>query len=216
VSEAPGPPTSHPLNVTANARLDFALRLGAENWERAVRRAGQPAMLAWMRGRFDRPDLVDEAADLVAAFLEAEDDEERAVARAELAEVVENEDDELADTLWEGVLAHGRATADPEYLFEATRRLAIIAEQYGDPLAAAEYYIDFLNWRREDANASEVEPVEVAFEEVIRLAEADGEQRAAALFNHRYANYQRHVDTEREAATAGDWEPRPEPYESWT
>lgn len=216
MTDEPERPAGQPMLLTPNARLDFALRLGWENWERVARRAGADDVAGWLRARLRRPDLASDATDLVRSLVEAEDAEDQAVLRAELAELLEGEDDELADTLWEGVLTHGRETGDADYIVEATRRLAAIAEGYGDPLAAAEYYIDFLNWRREGEHTSEIEPVEEAFEEIIRLAEVDGERAAAALFTHRYATYQRRVDADHESATTGDWETKTVPYASWS
>lgn len=207
--------TPQPVTFTASPRLDFALRLGWEHWERAAARAGADGLGAWLHGRLqDRALAAEVAASLAGLFAET-DPEERAVRRAEIAEMIEGTDDELADALWEGVLAFGREHDDPDYLFEATRHLAAIAERSGDPLAAAEYFIDFLTLRRQDDRASDAEPVEIAFEEIVRLAEADDAPKAAAIFAYRHAAYHRLVEAEDDRATAGDWEPDPAPYESW-
>jgi hypothetical protein len=205
-----------PLSHSINPKLDFALRLGWENWERAASRLGNDALAAWLQARLKDQAASDEAAGLLSTLFQEQDPEERAVHRAELAELIEETDVELADTLWEGVLAYGREADDPEYLFEATQHLAGIAERYGEPLAAAEYYIDFLNWRREDDHASDTEPVETAFEEIARLAEADGEPKAAAIFSFRQVTYHRLAEAEDDRATSGDWEPYPTPYQSWS
>jgi hypothetical protein len=98
---------------------------------------------------------------------------------------------------------------------EATTRLAAIAEAQGDPLAAAEFYIDFLNWRRLPGHASDPEALETAFDEIVRLATLDGAQKAAALFAYRQATYTRLLDAEDDRAVEGDWEKDPAPYESW-
>ncbi|MGH2558518.1 MAG: hypothetical protein ACRDJH_05595 [Thermomicrobiales bacterium] len=207
---------SQPLSLSVNPKLDFALRLGWENWERAAARLGDDALASWLHARLKDQEVVAEATGLLSALFKEQDPEERAVLRAELAELVEETDDQLADTLWEGVLAFGREADDPDYLFEATQHLAGIAERYGDPLAAAEYFIDFLNWRREGKHASDAEPVEAAFEEIARLAEADGEPKAAAIYSFRQTNYHLLVEAEDDRATSGDWEPDPVPYQSWS
>ncbi|MGH2530676.1 MAG: hypothetical protein ACRDJW_00090 [Thermomicrobiales bacterium] len=205
-----------PMAISVNPKLDFALRLGWENWERAASRLGEEDRAAWLHARLKDRNLAAAAAGLLSALFEEEDAEERAVHRAELAELIELTDDELADTLWEGVLAFGREANDSDYLFEATQHLGAIAERYGDPLAAAEYFIDFLNWRRDGDHASDAEPIEVAFEEITRLAEVDGEPKSAAIFTYRQANYHRLVEAEDDRTTAGDWEPDPTPYQSWS
>jgi hypothetical protein len=142
----------------------------------------------------------DEAADALFAL-------------AELAE--ETGDDLLADTLWEGVLDRGRAAGDGDLIAEASRRLSGLAGRLGDPIAAAEFLIDFLNWRRQPGHASDPEDVETAFEEIVRLAEADGAQRAAAEYAYRQVGFTRLLDTDDPRAVEGDWEPDSAAYESW-
>jgi len=154
--------------------------------------------------------------DHMDALLTAEDPDEATFARAELAELVEEADDALADTLWEGVLDRGYETDDSDLIFEATSHLAAIAEDHDDPLAAAEYFIDFLNWRRRPGSVSDTESVETAFDEVIRLAEADGQPKEAALYEFRQVAFTRLADAEADQATAGDWETDSAPYASWS
>ncbi len=203
-----------PLSLTLSPKLDAALLAGWEAWEVAARAEGADRVAAWLARRLEELPATAELVEPIAALLGAEDDEHRAIARAELAELVEG-DDLLADTLWEGVLADGLETADPDLIFEATSRLAALAEEHGDPLAAAEYAIDFLNWRRQPEHASDVEAVETAFDEIVRLARLDGDQRAAALYEYRQAGFTRLAEAEDERATAGDWESQPAPYQSW-
>jgi acyl-CoA synthetase (AMP-forming)/AMP-acid ligase II len=148
--------------------------------------------------------------------VEADDPDERALARAELAELVEGEDDLTADTLWEGVLAHARDTDDPDLMVEAIAHLAEIAEAHGDPLAAAEFQIEFLNWRRQPGHASDADAVLDAFDEVVRLARLDGDPKAAALYEFRQASFARLAEADDERAYQGDWERDPKPYESWS
>ena len=134
-------------------------------------------------------------------------------ALAELAE--ETEDDLLADTLWEGVLDRARDVMDGDLIAEATRRLAAVAERHGDPLAAAEFFIEFLNWRRQSEHASDPEDVEVAFDEIVRLATADGAQQAAAQFAYRQVGFTKLLEADDPRAVEGDWEAEALPYQTW-
>ena len=204
-----------PLTLTTNPKLDAALNAGWEAWDEEARRAGVDAVAVWLARRTGAAGTREELLQPVRALLSAADAEERAVACAELAEVVGDNDDLVADMLWEGMLAAGREADDAEVLFEATTHLAAIAEALGDPLAAAEYYLEFLNWRREAGHVADPDAVLGAFDEVVRLARLDGEQRAAALFEYRQAGFGRLVDAEDERATEGDWERDPAPYASW-
>jgi hypothetical protein len=161
------------------------------------------------------PDLVDVAAPLLLAAIDS-DPEEAADALFGLAELAEEAgDDLLADTLWEGTADHARASGDGDLVAEATRRLAALAERLGDPLAAAEFHIGFLNWRRQPGHSSDPEDVEGAFDEIVRLAGADGAQRAAAEFAYQQAQFTRLLEAEDERAVEGDWESDPRPYTSW-
>lgn len=199
-----------------NPRLDAALAGGCDAWERAVREAGVARATAWLAQRTG-PDVPrDDLHDHLAGLMEAGDEDEATVARAELAELLEENDDELADVLWERVLEHGMTTEDGELIFEATSRLAGIAEDHGDPLVAAEYFVDFLNWRRQADHVSDPESVQTAFEEAIRLAEIDGEPNVAALYSYRQVRFTKVVEADAEAATIGDWETDRAPYESWS
>jgi hypothetical protein len=204
-----------PLTLTTDAQLDVALRLGWERWEAAAANTGADGVAGWLAHRLGDPEMKRELLDPVRGLLSATDPDERALSRAELAELLEGEDDFVSDTLWEGVLAYGRDADDAEVIFDATTHLATIAEEHGDPLAAAEYYLDFLNWRRQPGHGSDPEAVETAFEEVIRLALLDGEQSAPALFEYRQAAFTRLLDADDERATEGDWERDPAPYTSW-
>lgn len=208
-------PIGQPLSLTANPRLDAALQLGWEAWEAAAKSAGPAGVLAWLRARLELPPDGGDITGPIEELLTATDPEQQAVARTELAEILEGDDDALADTLWEGVLAYGLDAGDADYVFEASSHLARIAEELGDPLAAAEYFIDFLNWRRQADHSSEIEQVEVAYEEIVRLSEIDDEPQASAVYSHRQAQYNRLAEAEDERASAGDWETSPEPYGSW-
>jgi hypothetical protein len=199
-----------------NPKLDTALSAGWRAWETVASELGAAKVAAWIAQRAGDDVPRQALLEHVEALFTASDDDERAVSRAELAELLEEADDGLADALWEGVLEHGTANGDAEVVFEATNHLAGIAEAYGDPLAAAEYYIDFLNWRRMPDNVSDAESVQTAFDEVVRLAEADGEPKIAALFAFRQVGFTKLADVEDDRATAGDWEPDPSPYASWS
>ena len=99
---------------------------------------------------------------------------------------------------------------------EATRRLSVIAERNGDLLAAAEFFIEFLNWRRQPEHSSDPEDVEVAFDAVARLATADGAQQAAAQFAFRQVGFTKLLDVDDPRVVEGDWEADPTPYQAWS
>ncbi len=209
------PSSVAPLGLTVNPMLDAAVGTGWEAWDAAARVAGVETVTAWLAHRLGVPSAKGEAGPLVQALLDAHTSEERAEAASELAELVDGVDDLVADTLWEGVLAAGWEAEDPDIIFEATVRLAGIAEAHGELLAAAEYVIAFLNWRRQDGRVSDAEQVETAFDEVVRLATLDGAVRQAAVYAYRQAGYTRLVEEEDERAVEGDWERDRRPYEGW-
>jgi hypothetical protein len=212
---APMRPDGQPLTFTVNPRLDAALLQGWEAWEDAARIEGVEETARWLAHRIGQPRLKEDLIDSVHTLLLSANEEERALARAEIAELADEPDPMLADTLWEGVLEAGYHLDDPDIIFAATTHLAAIAEAQGDPLAAAEYYINFLNWRRADEHTSDAEHVQTAFDEIIRLARLDGDQRAAALYEFRQAQFTRLEEAEDDRVTVGDWETDPRPYESW-
>jgi len=208
--------TSAPLNVTVDPKLDAAMGAGLEAWEKAARAAGLARVTAWASRRAGDEVPRDDLREHIGALLVAQDPDEEAFARAELAELLAESDDALADLLWEGVLERGLETDDPDLIFEATTHLSAIAEDLSDPLAAAEYFIDFLNWRRRPGSVSDPESVQTAFEEIIRLAEIDGQPQVCAAFSYRQVGYTKLVDAEDDAATSGDWETDSAPYSSWS
>ena len=185
-------------------------------WERVIREVGLTRATAWAAQRTGEDVPKDDLREHLGALIEAADEDESTFARAELAELIEENDDELADLLWERVLQRGLATDDPDLIFESSSHLAGIAEDLGEVLAAAEYFIDFLNWRRQPNSVSEPEAVQTAFDEVIRLAEIDGEPKVSAIFTFRQAQYTKLADSEAEQATSGDWEKDRAPYAIWS
>jgi hypothetical protein len=205
----------HLLNFTPSPKLDAALQSGWEAWQAAARGEGTDRVAAWVAHRLRNPALKTDVRDTIETAVMAVDDDDRALALSEIAEIAEGHDALLADTLWEGVLALGLDLDDPDLIFEATTHLAAIAEDHGDPLAAAEYYLDFLNWRRQADHASDPDQVETAFDEVIRLANLDDDRRAAALFEYRQAQFTRLAEADDDRASTGDWESNPAPYTSW-
>jgi hypothetical protein len=213
VSSAEGGPA--PLRLTRSPRLDNALRLGWESFSRTLAAAGPQDAARWLSARTGDPELSDVAEPLLAAALGNDPDEaaDALFALAELAE--ETEDDLLADTLWEGVLDRAREFGDGDLFAEATRRLAAVAERHGDPLAAAEFFIEFLNWRRQPEHAADPEDVEVAFDEIVRLATADGAQQAAARYAYRQVQFTKLLDADDPRAVEGDWEIDALPYQTW-
>lgn len=209
------PPSGQPLTFSPHPKLDHALQMGWPAWIMAARTVGAETVASWMARRLGDAAMQSALLDPVRVVLGTEDVDVRAVATAELAELAEDQDDLLADTLWDGVLAAGRRADDPDLIFEATVHLSAIAEAHGDPLAAAEYYMDFLNWRRIPSHVGEPEAVETAFDEIIRLAQLDGAQEAVARWEYRQAGYARLLDAGDDRATEGDWERDPAPYAGW-
>jgi hypothetical protein len=205
-----------PIAFTLNPKLDAALQAGWAAWQEAAQTEGHDRVASWLAHRLRNPTLKSDLLDTIEALLLADEAEDRAVALSEIAEIAEGHDDLLADTLWEGVLDAGFESDEPDFIFEAVSHLAAIAEDHGDPLAAAEYYLAFLNWRRQDAHASDPDDVESAFDEVIRLAELDGDRRAAALYAYRQAQFTRLTETDDDRSQTGDWEADPTPYQSWS
>ena len=215
MSDPPNHSASRPLTLTTNPRLDAAAQAGWEAWAAAAREAGAAAVAGWLARRAGDADLRGEALPAVEAVLAAGEPDEAVAARAELAELAEAIDDLLADTLWEGVLAAAREAEDGDAVAEATGRLAAIAEANGDPLAAAEFHVEFLNWRRQPEHSSDPEDVEVAFDEIVRLATADGAQQAAAQYAFRQVGFTKLLDADDPRAVEGDWEAEALPYQTW-
>jgi len=202
--------------LTRSPRLDNALRLGWESFSRTLAAAGPGEAARWLSARTGDPELADVAESLLASALGSDPDEaaDALFGLAELAE--ETEDDLLADTLWEGVLDLSRRADDGDLMAEATRRLAAVAERNGDPLAAAEFFIEFLNWRRQPEHSSDPEDVEVAFDEIVRLANADGAQQAAAQYAYRQVGFTKLLDADDPRAVESNWESDSLPYETWS
>jgi hypothetical protein len=205
-----------PLEITLSPKLDAALRTSGLAWEEAAGEEGIARTLGWLKRRLSEEAREMELEEPLAALLDAEDEDARVYARLELAELVEGEDDELADALWESTLSHGIATDDGDLVFEAASHLSAIAEENGEPLAAAEFFVDFLNWRRMPDHSSDPEQVQTAFDEIVRLAEVDGEPKIAAEFQFRQVRYTRLADADDERAVTGEWEDHPQPYASWS
>ncbi len=204
-----------PLVLSVNPRLDAAVLRGWADWETAAREAGSAAVAAWLAHRADDPAFAIEVREMVDALLTETDADELVDLRLELAELFDEVADGLAETLWEGVLAAATGAGHGDALAEASGRLAAIAEEHGDPLGAAEHWIDVLNWRRQSDHASDPEAVEHAFEEIIRLARLDGEARAEAIFSYRQGAFSRLLAAADDRTLAGDWERDPAPYTSW-
>ena len=206
---------SSPLRLTRSPRLDNALRLGWESFSRTLAAAGPQDAARWLSARTGDPELAEVAEPLLASAL-GDDPDEAADALFGLAELAEEtEDDLLADTLWEGVLDRAREVGDGDLIAEATRRLAALAERHGDPLAAAEFFIEFLNWRRQPEHSSDPEDVEVAFDEIVRLATADGAQQAAAQYAYRQVGFTQAPRRGRPAGGRGRLGGRRAPVQSW-
>jgi hypothetical protein len=208
--------SGEPLTLTTNPRLDAALMQGLDRWLATSREVGVTGTVRWLAQRSDLGEHRETVQEILEALHAVEMPDEAVTLYAELGDMLIGEDDVMADALYEAVLAHGIATSDAEAIEDAVVHLAEIAEALTEPLTAAEYYIDFLNWRREDEHASDPESVLNAFDEVIRIATEDGAQQAAALFQFRQAQFSRLVEAGDERATTGDWEIAPDPYVIWS
>jgi hypothetical protein len=208
--------TNAPLNLTMNPKLDIALGEGWNAWETAAREAGIARTTSWAAQRAGEDVPRADLKEHIQALLETEDPDDAVFARAELAELIEGADDTLSHILWEGVIEFGIESDDPDLIFEATTHMAAIAETHEELQVAAEYYIEFLNWRRNPGVVSDPETVLTAFDEIIRLAEEDGEPKAAALFGFRQVAFAKLVESEAETAGEGDWEADGKRYESWS
>lgn len=204
-----------PLVLSVSPKLDTAARNGWSAWEASAREAGSATVAGWLAHRIEDPGFAIHARAMIEALLTETDPDALVDVRLELAEFLDEADDELAETLWDGVLEAATMAAHGDALAEASGRLAAIAEEEGDLLGAAERYIDFLNWRRQLDHASDPDAVENAFEEIMRLATADGDARAAALFSYRRASFTRVLDAADDRALAGDWERDAAPFTSW-
>jgi hypothetical protein len=189
--------------------------MGWESFSRTLAATGPQDAARWLSARTGDPELAEVAEPLLASALDGDPDEaaDALFGLAELAE--ETEDELLADTLWEGVLDRAREIGEGDLIAEATRRLAALAERNGDPLAAAEFFIEFLNWRRQPGHSSDPEDVEVAFDEIVRLATADGAQQAAAQYAYRQVGFTKLLDADDPRAVEGDWESDAPAYQSW-
>lgn len=209
------PDAPRPLTLTADPRLDSAVAKGWEAFAAAIASAGATGAARWLARRAGDPDLAETAEPLFDA-LRNDDLEERGEALLALAEIAEEvEDDALADAFWEGALESAEEAADADAIGEVTGRLAALAERLGDALAAAEYRIAFLNWRRQPGRVSDPEAVEEAFDEIVRLALRDGAQKDAAVWAYRQTRYTRLLEADDERAVEGDWEADPSPYAGW-
>ena len=203
------------LTLTTDPRLDQAAARSAEDWEAAARQAGASRTAAWLRRRVDQPESMVAIEEAVAHLLLSEDAADLVEARIELAELVEGGDDLLAETLLDAAHAYAAEIGDGEMLAGISSQLAAISERQGDQLTAADYHLDFLNWRRQPGRTSDPDDILSSFDEVIRYADLDGEPAASALYTYRQATFTRLVDAGDERAVEGDWERDGAPYRSW-
>jgi hypothetical protein len=208
-------PDRPPVVFTTNPRLSFALRGSGADLERAMEAVGVEQTQAWLQDRVgDQIEPADLEAAL-AAWFGAASANERVIARVELAELIGETDEGTAELLWEASLRDGYERGDAELAFDAVANLARIAEEAGDPLAAAEYFIEFLTWRRRPGSVSDPEFVHQAFEEIVRLAELERQAGVAARYEHAHAQFTRLEDAEDDRATEGDWAPGSPPLAGW-
>lgn len=189
---------------------------GIDPWIVAVRDRGALATSKWLIRRSIEVELDEE---LVLEALEnmilAEDPGEAALACAELAEIVQVGDLELADLLWFSVRDYAISVNDPELIVDSTTQIAEIAFELDEVTTAGEVWIDFLNWRREPESTSDAETVLIAFDEIIRSAEMDGAHGDAAKYGYLQVQFQKLVDAEDRRATVGNWMPDQTPFVGW-
>ena len=204
-----------PMVFTTNPRLSFALHGNGADFEKAMESVGREKTLAWLQNRVGDAIAPEYLEGAIAAWFDAESNDERVMARAELAEMLLDVDESTSELLWEASMRHGFERDDSEQAFDAVSHLARFAEETGDPATAAELYIDFLNWRREAGRVSDPESIHQAFEEIIRLAQASGEAAVAARFEHAHAEFASLDETGAESASEGDWSPNVGPYTGW-
>jgi hypothetical protein len=205
-----------PLTFSFDAGLDSALTRGWSGWIEAARKKGVERTTEWLLRRDDTGLEPNELEPLIEAVLASEAPFDRAMAASELAEYIEVEDDAMAATLWEGVLVSGRDANDSEVYFEGLSQLAEIEIEYGDPQAAAALYVDFLNWTREPGRSIEADSIFGAFDQLILLAEADGEPAAAADYGHAQTRFFRFVEGDDARIVEQDWDPAHGPYVVWS
>lgn len=206
---------TNPLTLTTNPHLSLALQDDGPAFEGALLEVGEDKAHAWLRARVGDEIAPAMLHDALAAWFAASTPDDRVMARADLAELTAGIDDAVSELLWDASLQDGFERADGDQVFDAVSHLARIAESSGDPLAAAEFYIEFLNWRRAGDHVSDPESVHEAFEELVRLAEVDGEPAAAARFAHAHSVFSRLSDEDDTAAATGDWTPKTPPFAGW-
>ena len=206
-----------PLVFSANPRLDGALANGIDAWEAEVAERGVLATAKWLMQRSAEVQLDTEFVyEAIENLLTSERRDDRMLARAELAEMVQAGDLTLADLLWFAVRDTAIDLGDADMIAEASTHIGEIAFEVDEPTTAAEVWIDFLNWRREPDSTSDPETVLTAFDEVIRAAEMDGAHTDAARFSYLQVQFQALVDTEDERAKVGNWMPNETPFNVWT
>ena len=208
-------PETNPLTLTTNPRLSLALQADGPGFEEALEAVGQEKAEAWFRNRIGDEVEQEMLHDAIARWFDATSLEDRVMARVELAELTEDADGAVSELLWEASMRDGFERDDSDQAFDGAAHLARLAETSGDPLTAAESYIEFLNWRRTEGHVSDPETVHHAFEEVIRLAELDGAAQHSARFQHAHSVFTRIADEDEASASEGDWAPQTPPYTGW-
>jgi hypothetical protein len=204
-----------PISFTTSPRLSMALHGSGAEFERAMESVGAQQTLTWLMNRADQAVDHELLAELVQTWFEATSNEQRIMPRAELAELMADADPQTAEILWEASMRDGFERNDGDQAFDAVSQLARLAEDAGDPLVAAEYYIEFLNWRRGEGHLADPESVHAAFEEIIRLANVDGNAAAAATFGHAHSEFARYEDHLGAQSSEGDWTVNRTPFNGW-
>lgn len=204
-----------PLILSIDASLDHAAGSGWESWRSIAITREPDAVLRWLTAQLPAGVTVDDVRDPLAVLVGESLPDEQAYAAAELGELFDADEPGLATLFWEALLEAGKAAGDAEMVFDGISRLSGIEEELGDLLTAAEYYIQFLNWRRKGDHASDPESVLTAFDELIRLAELDDAPRAVAMFAHLQAQFLQYVESDASVAELGDWAVGTTEFVSW-
>lgn len=206
---------TNPLTLTTSPRLSMALQGDGPGFEQSLLEVGREKAESWFRDRIG--DDIDPAIlhEALAAWYDATSPDDRVMARADLAELTADVDDAVSELLWDASMRDGFARGDGDQAFDAAVHLAGITEASGDPLTAAEFYIEFLNWRRAHGHISDPESVHHAFEEIVRLAELEGEVATSARFAHAHSVFTRVADDDDADSAEGDWSPATPPFSGW-
>jgi hypothetical protein len=203
------------MSLTIDAALDNATGSGWVAWRSIALTREPDHVVRWLAAQLPEGVERDDVEAPLRVLLSDAPPDEHGFAASELSDLFEADAPALAALFLDALLVNGRLASDAEMMFDATVRIAQLDEEFGDPLTAAENYIAFLNWRRQEGSASDAESVLTAFDEVIRLAELDEAPQAVATFSFLQAQFLQVVEGDDPAAEAGDWAAGSSTFEPW-